>query len=92
MEQMKKTIKEILISDLKDRIYEFQRESGYEKEVLYFYYSVNELNALLGTNAEDRFEMVHVLNSKCAGENCELGKLGFHIHKGKIEVSISLRR
>mgnify|MGYP007110307058 CR=1 FL=1 len=87
MEQMK-NIGEELIQDMKNQLHQQKDAELEEKEVIYLYYSLEELNELLGTKATDGFEMVHLLKMNLP-DRCELGKLGVHIHIGKVETSIN---
>jgi hypothetical protein len=89
MNEINQNGKDKLIQNIIDQIKESQIKLGYVKETVYLYYPVESLNALLDTNAGDEFEMISMLRKAFDDERTNLGKIGYHIHKGRVEISVS---
>lgn len=79
--------KERLLKNLIDQVKEAQIKLGYVKETMRFYYPVSSLNALLGTEIEDSETMLLHLQKEMK-QPTVLGMLLFHVHEGRIEISV----
>jgi hypothetical protein len=88
MNEMNQDMKDKLIRNITDQIKESQIKLGYVKETVYLYYPVESLNALLGVNVGDEFEMISLLKNGFDDEKTCLGKIGYHIRKGRVEISV----
>ena len=89
MQILKQEQKERWIQNIIDQILESQIKLGYAKESVYLYYPVESLNALLFCEAKDGKEMLSMLEKAFEKKDERLGKLTFHLRKGRIEVLIS---
>lgn len=79
---------ERLITNIIDQIKEAQIKLGYVKETVRLYYPTASLNAILGIEAKDEYEMAEKLRQLFSYTDPELGKIGVAVSGGRIEISI----
>lgn len=79
---------EKFLSNVIDQIKEAQLKLGYAKETVRLYYPLASVNGLLETDIDSVDEMLAVLRRVFEERNC-LGQMAFHVHGGRIEVSVS---
>lgn len=81
---------EKLIKNIIDQIKEAQIKLGYVKETVRLYYPVVSFMKLLDVKANNKKELLIILQEKFEGRNTTLGQLYFAVHGGRVGVSIPL--
>lgn len=77
-----------LILNLIDQIKEAQLKLGYAEESMYFYFPPDSLNDLLQADVKDEGSLLKELRQDPALAGSVLGKLGFELDRGRIQVRI----
>ena len=77
-----------LEKDVVDQIVELQVKLGYAYESTRFYYKVESLNSLIGTDAPTAAALCELLSKQKALQDSPLGAVSYGVHADRIEVRI----
>ena len=77
------------INNIIDQIVEAQLKLGFAKEKMTFYYPLNSINRLLGTEFKDIDECVNYCNAAWNGQKSGLKELIFNNNKNVVGITVS---